>query len=69
MNNKKFDAEYKTTHPSEYLWLKQHGIRYTFVKVENGITVWKYRKNKELGLALAGFWDMKDRNYSIESKY
>ena len=60
----KFDKEYKCTYPLEMCWLTDNGIRYEFVKIENGITVWKYTKTKSLALALAEFWGSMDkRNY------
>lgn len=56
----KFDKEYRCTYPLEMCWLTDNGIRYEFVKVENGITVWKYKKTKKLALSLAEFWDSRD---------
>lgn len=36
----------------------EKGIRYTFVKVdENKMTIWKFKKTRELFLALAEFYD------------
>jgi len=32
------------------------GIKYNFVKEINGVTYWKFKKSKKLGLALAEFW-------------
>lgn len=52
----KFDKEYKCTYPLEMCWLTDNGIRYEFVKVENGVTVWKYKKTKKLALVLSEFW-------------
>ena len=46
MNN--FDKEYSTQWVDEMKWLKDHGIRYTFVKTVNGITTYKYTKTPEL---------------------
>lgn len=38
-------------------YLKEHGIRYAFVKTdEKGITVWKYKKNYLLFKALTDFY-------------
>ena len=56
-NIKKFDKEYGTQYPIEYLFLKESGINYTFVKTDNnGLTVWKYKKTEALFLALAKFY-------------
>lgn len=60
--NKYFDKEYATQWAYEQLYLKESGIRYTFVKAENGITTWKYEKNSILFDALFKFYRM------IESK-
>lgn len=54
--NNKFDKEYSTMWPLECLHLKQCGIPYTFVKVVDGKTIWKYEKNENLFLALAKFY-------------
>ena len=53
----KLDREYSCIWIEELKWLTDHGIRYTFVKEVNGITVWKYKKNSELFYALADFSD------------
>jgi len=37
-------------------YLLNNGIRYTFVKTENGITIWKYKKNMELFSSLSDFY-------------
>ena len=57
---RKFDKEYKCTYPLEMCWLTNNGIRYEFVKVEDNLTVWKYKKTKELALALAEFWGSRE---------
>jgi hypothetical protein len=51
-----FDKEYKTQYPKEMKYLKTVGIMYKFVKEENGITTYKYKKSQELFLALAYFY-------------
>lgn len=51
-----FDKEYRTEFPKEKQYLESVGIRYKFVKEENGITVYKYTKSQELFLALASFY-------------
>ena len=55
-NNKKFDKEYSCTWSLEQLFLKENGINYTFVKMINGVTTWKYAKNFELFEALSRFY-------------
>lgn len=54
---KKFDKEYSTQYPSEMKFLKEHGVDYTFVKVVNGITTYKYTKTKMLFDVLALFYE------------
>lgn len=56
MNDRKFDKEYATQWTLEYMYLKECGIKYTFVKTENGITTWKYEKNYHLFDALKNFY-------------
>ena len=56
---RKLDNEYRTASSHEVCYLSEYGIKYTFVKKEDGVTVWKYKKTKELGLALAKFWEQK----------
>lgn len=52
-----FDKEYSTQWSTEYAFLKQRGIPYTFVKVDDrGITTWKYAKTAELFSALSDFY-------------
>nr|DAK77510.1 MAG TPA: hypothetical protein [Caudoviricetes sp.] len=53
---KRIDNEYRTESSHEVCYLSECGIRYEFVKIENGVSVWKYKKTKELGLALSKFW-------------
>lgn len=49
-----WDKEYQTSFFDEVIFLKSKGIRYTWVYTnENGISVWKYRKEKCLWSALA----------------
>lgn len=50
----KWDKEYQTSFLDEVIFLKSKGIRYTWVYTnDEGISVWKYRKEKRLWLALA----------------
>ena len=57
---KKFDKEYSTQWLEEVQWLKERGIRFTFVKTdENNVTTYKYSKTSELFNALAIFYARK----------
>lgn len=56
MSDKKFDKEYATTYLKEKLFLDACGIRYAFVKQENGITYFKYKKTQKLFESLAIFY-------------
>lgn len=54
---KKFDKEYSTQWIKEVEWLKNNGIRYTFVKTdENNITTYKYKKTNKLFECLTEFY-------------
>ena len=58
----KFDKEYSTQYKEEMLFLRDKGIKYTWVYInEDGISVWKYKKEKKL-------WDALSAMYS-ENKY
>ena len=58
----KFDKEYSTQYKEEMLFLRDKGIKYTWVYInEDGISVWKYKKEKKL-------WDALSEMYS-ENKY
>ncbi|MBQ0036429.1 MAG: hypothetical protein KBT35_05885 [Firmicutes bacterium] len=62
-NNSKWDKEYSCSFLDEFVFLKKNGIRYTWVYTdENGHSVWKYRKTRELWLALAEMY--KDKKYN-----
>lgn len=52
-----FDKEYSTQWIEEMKWLKDHGVRYEFVKTINGITTYKYKKTPELFKALEVFYN------------
>ena len=58
MNNKKIkvDTEYSCTWNMEQEFLTSKGIRYTFVKTVDGVTVWKYKKTTLLFEALSEFY-------------
>ena len=53
---KKWDKEYSTQLVEEMKFLLEHNIKYTFVKVVNGITTYKYTKTSELFKLLAIFY-------------
>ena len=56
INEVKIDPEYNCVWAEENSYLSDHGIKYTFVKTVNGVTVWKYRKNERLFKTLADFY-------------
>ena len=50
----KWDKEYATSFMDEVAFLKSKGIRYTWVYTnDDGISVWKFRKEKRLWSALS----------------
>lgn len=52
-----WDKEYQTSFFDEVIYLKSKDIRYTWVyKNDDGISVWKYRKEKRLWSALADMY-------------
>jgi len=51
-----FLNEYPCTYHKEYLFLKSKGFRYSFVKLIDGVTAWKYAKSAELYDALKEFY-------------
>lgn len=52
----KKDNEYATSNYDEVNELRRCGIRYTFVKTIDGITVWKYEKTPHLFEVLKNFY-------------
>ena len=53
----KIDHEYACNWAEEMKYLTSQGIRYVFVKTMNdGLTVWKYKKSSRLFSALAEFY-------------
>ena len=59
----KFDKEYSTSFIEEMQFLRKKGIRYTWVYInEDGITVWKYVKEKRLWDALSEMYSNKKIN-------
>ena len=59
INKKLFDSEYSTQWRDEVDFLKKNGINYTFVKRNNNIPTYKYKKTSELFLKLAYFYAQK----------
>lgn len=57
MRVKVFDKEYSTQWIDEVNYLKSVGISYTFVKVINGISTYKYTKSSELFYRLTSFYE------------
>ena len=53
---KVFDKEYSTSYMKEKQWLSNRGIPYEFVKVINGITLYKYKKTSTLYKVLFEFY-------------
>lgn len=52
----KIDHEYSCVWTEDFNYLTRHGIKYTFVKVKDGVTVWKFKKTEELFRILADFY-------------
>lgn len=64
MIEKKFDKEYSTSFYDEVMFLRKHGIRYTWVyKNSDGISVWKFKKTRQLWLMLSEMY--RDKKYEI----
>lgn len=57
LDKKLFDVEYSTQNKTEVDFLRSCGIRYTFVKKINDISLYKYEKNRKLFEALSIFYD------------
>ena len=61
----KFDKEYSTQYKEEMLFLRDKGIKYTWVYInEDGISVWKYKKEKKLWAALSEMYS--ENKYGLE---
>lgn len=52
----KLDDEYSTPFVKEKEYLSSKGIRFTFLKYIDGVTVFKYKRTRELFLALAEYY-------------
>lgn len=67
-----FDKEYSTSFLREVGFLKQCGIRYTFVKTVGDVSVYKYEKTPELFAALESFYattrEIKERTNVAKEK-
>lgn len=57
INNIKIDREYAAKWYPEVEYLLNHGIRYSFVKEEGGVTVWKFTKTPQLFMHLSHFYE------------
>ena len=54
MAKTKWDKEYSTSFLNEVTYVKSKGIRYTWVyKNDDGVSVWKFKKEKRLWDALS----------------
>lgn len=60
IDKKLFDSEYSTQWRDEVDYLKSVGIDYAFVKREQGISKYKYKKTGELFRQLAIFYDQRE---------
>ena len=61
IDKKLFDSEYSTQWRDEVDFLKENGINYTFVKRNNDISTYKYKKTSELFSALTYFYTQKEK--------
>ena len=61
IDKKLFDSEYSTQWRDEVDFLKKNGINYTFVKRNNNISTYKYKKTSELFFKLAYFYAKKEK--------
>lgn len=53
---KKFDKEYSTQYTPEKIYLQEHGIIPSYIKVINDVTTYKYTKTANLFKLLAVFY-------------
>lgn len=56
VNDIKIDREYASNWAEEVKFLSQNGIKYSFVKTVDDVTVWKYKKNEMLFSLLSKFY-------------
>ena len=59
MKKNVWDKEYATQFKEEMLYLKEHGIPYSWVTKDEdtGLSIWKYKKTVQLFYALAHFYE------------
>ena len=50
------DKEYWCMSFREQVYLRDNGIKYTFIKVEDGVTIYKYKKTAKLFRVLSRFY-------------
>ena len=61
----KFDKEYSTSYVEEMQFLRDKGIWYTWVYInEENVSVWKYKKEKRLWDALSEMYA--NKNYEAK---
>ena len=65
---KRYDKEYSTQYLPEVEYLKANNVRYTFVKVLNGVPTYKYTKTPQLFQLLEIFY-ASDKEREISDKY
>lgn len=65
---KKYDKEYSTQYLPEVEYLKANNVRYTFVKVVNGVPTYKYTKSPRLFQLLEIFY-ASDKEREISDNY
>lgn len=58
---KKWDKEYSTQWVEEMKFLLTHGIKYDFVKTQNNVTTYKYKKTSALFNTLSFFYGEKEK--------
>lgn len=51
------DNEYWCMSTAERIYLRDNGVKYTFVKVEDGVTIYKYKKTAKLFQVLCNFYN------------
>lgn len=64
----KFDKEYSTSFIEEMKFLRDKGIRYTWVYInKDKVSVWKYKKEKKLWDALSEMYSNSDYEIVTEN--
>lgn len=67
MCDKKFDREYSVTWIREKKFLDACGIQYKFVKIIDGITIFKYEKTSYLFECLTLFYRQFQHNIEVKN--